>query len=136
MTARINNRQELNVERVRLTLLRKDYEAHFNLKIEDLHQRVLPYRNFFTRLEHIFSSKKTGSATSLSGAIQMGVPLLVDRLFLGTKGLILKRLATWASEFAATRISQEIPAETLKKLSNLLPLLTKVPFIKKLLEKI
>lgn len=135
MMARINNKKELNVERLRLLALQAEHELHFKQEVEGLKKKFLPYQNFFSRAEHIFSSGKE-STQSFSTAIQVGIPLIIDRLFLGTKGLIFKKMATWASEFAATRLSQEIPADLLKKISGILPLLSKVPFIKNLLKKL
>lgn len=134
MMSRINNRQELNVERLRLIALRNEHELHFKFEAESLKKRFLPYKNLFSKADHLFSSGKE-SSQSVSTAIQLGIPLIIDRLFLGTKGLILKKIAVWASEFAATRLSQEIPSDLLKKFSGLLPLLNKIPFIKKLLRK-
>lgn len=137
MMARINNRAELNVEKLRLNLLRKEYESHFETRVKELKQRVVPYQNLFKRADHIFSPGKGKVAgDGVTNAIQMGIPLLIDRLFLGTRGLILKRVAIWVSEFAATRLSQEIPADMMKKFSTIMPLLSKIPFINKYLKKV
>ncbi len=135
MMSRINNRQELNVERLRLIALRNEHELHFKLEAESLKKRFLPYRNLFSKAGHLFSPNKE-SSPSVSTAIQLGIPLIIDRLFLGTKGLILKRIAIWASEFAATRLSQEIHPDLLKKITGLLPLLSKIPFLKKIFRKL
>lgn len=135
MMSRINNRQELNVERLRLIALKNEHELHFKLEVETLKKKFLPYKNLFSRADHFFSSGKE-SSQSFSTAIQLGIPLIIDRLFLGTKGLILKKVAIWASEFAATRLSQEIPSDLLKKFSGMIPLLSKMPFIKRLLRKL
>jgi len=135
MMSRINNRKELNIERIRLVALKNEHELHFKLEAESIKRKFLPYKNLFSRADRLFSSGKE-SSSSFSTAIQLGIPLIIDRFFLGTRGLILKKIAIWASEFAATRLSQEIPSDLLKKLSGLIPLLSKMPIIKKLLRKL
>lgn len=134
MIARINNVAELQAERLRLLSLKANQETVLYGRVETIQKKFLPYKNLFTTAGNFFSGKP--NSESMQNAIQTGVPFIVDRFFLGTKGLILKKAATWISEFAAVRLSQEIPSDLMQKISRLMPLITRVPFIKKLIRSL
>ncbi len=134
MIARINNITELHAERLRLQAVRSAQETVLYGRVENVQKKFLPYRNLFRHAENFFSGKS--SSQSMQNAIQTGVPFIVDRFFLGTKGLMLKKAATWISEFAAVRLSQEIPSDMMQKISRFIPVIIRLPFVKKLIRSL
>ena len=48
MMSRINNRKELNIERIRLVALKNEHELHFKLEAESIKRKFLPYKNLFS----------------------------------------------------------------------------------------
>ena len=132
--AKITNAKELEEERQRLLILKNEQEIVFKGHITAFQNKIAPYRSLFENADNLVASGK-GSGKVIQNLIQLGIPLLIDRYLLGTKGLVIKKVATWASQFAAVRLSQENPNELVGKIIRFIPQIGNIPFLKNIFHK-
>ncbi len=115
----ITNYDELIAEKKRLQTATKFQEASFQASIQGVRERFWPVRTFLGNTRDTLTSGK-GETSFLRHTLQVGIPLVIDRLFLGTKGVIAKQIITWVSKSALKRFSGNISPELEVKALNVI----------------
>lgn len=135
MKARINNITELKLEIARLNQLKKEQEGYLIDQYQLLKNKIEAPARFVGAVtssipgvdlvKGIFSSfgsgAKSGAANQsdwLGRAVQLGLPLVLNRTFLRHSSWFKKALVLLASETAAGRITQDKVGSVLSKITD------------------
>lgn len=108
--------QSLRKERERLELKIQNHEKDFHIGLSSVEQTLGPVTRFFFPKHN--GEKDSDTNDWYHKVIRLAIPILVDRLTFGTRGLFINRSMTAILQFLAGKLSAEKLNSFLRNIIN------------------
>ncbi|MND57323.1 hypothetical protein D3C87_599840 [compost metagenome] len=125
---KIRNLQELKTEIARLKELKNEQEAYLKTQFTLFNNKIEAPIRFFNSLKNnipgvniiqqLFAKSSNPDSDWLTKTLRIGVPFVMNRLFLKNSGMLKKALMLLLSERAVGQINQDKISGLIGKLSN------------------
>lgn len=125
---KIRNLQELKMEIARLKALKNEQEAYLKTQFTLLNNKIEAPVRFFNSLKNnipgvnmiqqLFAKSNNPDSDWLTKTLRIGVPFVMNKLFLKNSGMLKKALMLLLSERAVGQINQDKISGLIGKLSN------------------
>jgi len=125
---KIRNLQELKMEIARLKVLKNEQEAYLKTQFTLLNNKIEAPVRFFNSLKNnipgvnmiqqLFAKSNNPDSDWLTKTLRIGVPFVMNKLFLKNSGMLKKALMLLLSERAVGQINQDKISGFIGKLTN------------------
>jgi len=125
---KIRNLQELKMEIARLKVLKNEQEAYLKTQFTLLNNKIEAPVRFFNSLKNnipgvnmiqqLFAKSNNPDSDWLTKTLRIGVPFVMNKLFLKNSGMLKKALMLLLSERAVGQINQDKISGLIGKLTN------------------